>query len=43
MPIYIIFGELLGIITIIYNKMASRSLNLPYISIELFVNLLDVR
>jgi hypothetical protein len=36
------FGEVLGIIIIVLNKMTSRSLNFSYMSIEFFVNLLDV-
>jgi hypothetical protein len=45
MPIHIIFGEVLGIIIIIfifYNKVTSRSSSLPNKSIKFFVNLLNV-
>jgi hypothetical protein len=42
MPIYIFFEMVWVLLSLFYNKMASRSLNFAYMSIEFFVNLLDV-
>jgi hypothetical protein len=42
MPIYIIFGEVLGIFIIIDYKVTSITSSFPYKSIEVFINLLDV-